>query len=225
MVATLLQNQTISLTQTQNGDLDRKRRRALPSLGALAPLNCEFSGWPHYDCCSVCIRDRIRRRLIKVTHGKGSCECVTVSASLPLCSLTPPCGVGGSPLQSAGCAAVGLSNASRPPAFAAELQAWRVRAPSTLGDSSASQPKHCRALQINHEGPCQGGGRRKTTRRGMSCFRQTGGERREEGFGAVMQGAELEWWGGGLERVVVFTRCRYPAFLRHPDQLWWLNCY
>lgn len=39
-----LQNQTISLMQTHYGGLDRKRRRALPSLGALAPLNCEFSG-------------------------------------------------------------------------------------------------------------------------------------------------------------------------------------
>lgn len=122
------------------------------------------------------------------------------------------------------------------------------RAVSTLGDSSTSRLKHYRALQINHEGLCQERKNTTTTRISPFSWMESGeegilqccdeGVEKEKGVGwecgriveeRERQKGDMKERKGGrkcrgvFEREELFSWCLYPAFLRHPDQLWWLS--
>lgn len=122
------------------------------------------------------------------------------------------------------------------------------RAVSTLGDSSTSRLKHYRALQINRESICAR--KEKTQQQEESLLSVECRERRKDSYNAVWRSGEEEAvgseWGrivkeretkgryqgeegrqkvkGSLwERYGLFGWCLFPAFLRHPDQLWQLS--
>ena len=110
------------------------------------------------------------------------------------------------------------------------------RAVSTLGDSSTSEQKHCRALQINHGGLCQH--RKKGKKPGnKNPFFQLNGESggrqaselgrenrcrergRQKGDTKERKETRQKVKGGSFSGEKSYSDAFYPAFLRHIDQL------